>query len=135
MSDFAPEPDEEAAGRFRDFLAGLPADPAALLAALEELKTAEEVELAARGIRPVSVVHGDAESAADEALIFGELPRLARDAGHFRVTRGGNDYTTWFFDGPDGGAEQACVAFIAAVTAIARPWWIVTPTAQPKFYR
>lgn len=46
----------------------------------------------------MSVVHGDAESADDETLIFGVLPRLAQEAGLFTSTRSGNDYTTWFFD-------------------------------------
>jgi len=133
MSDLTPEPDKEGARRFREFLAGLPADPAALMAALEQLRAVEEAELAAGGIHPVSVVHGDAESDEDAELIYRELPRLAREAGHFAVTRGGNDYTTWFFDAED--AEQASVAFISAVTAIARPWWIITATAQPQFYR
>jgi hypothetical protein len=46
------------------------------------------------------------------------------------LIRGGNDYTTWFFD-----SERAALMFIAEVTAIAQSWWIVTPTAQPQFYR
>ena len=130
MSDLTSEPDDEAARRIREFLAGLPADAASLMAALEQMQTAEEAELAAHGIHPVSVVHGDVESAEDERLVFGELPRLAREAGQVSLIRGGNDYTTWFF-----GNEQAALAFIAQVTAIAQSWWIVTPTAQPQFYR
>jgi hypothetical protein len=138
VSDLTPEPDEEAARRIRDFLAGLPCDPAELMAAFDQMQTAEEAELAAHGVRPVSVVHGDVESDEDAALIYGDQHRpglhgLAAQAGQYHQTRAGNDYTTWFFDGPD--AEQAAVRFIAAVTAIAPPWWIVTPTAQPKFYR
>ena len=58
---------------------------------------------------------------------------LAEEAGQVRTTKGGNDYHTWLFDGP--GAEQAAIAFTAAVIALARPGWVVTPTAHPKFYR
>ncbi len=133
MSDLTPEPDQEAARRIREFLAGLPTDPAALRATLGEMQVAEEAELAARGIHPVSVVHGEVASADDETLVFGVLPRLAREAGAFTSMRGGSDYMTWFFDGPE--AEQAAITFIAAVTVIALPGWVVTPTAQPKFYR
>jgi len=133
LSDLTPEPDEEATRRIGDFLAGLPSDPAALMAAFDQLQTAEEAELAAHGIHPVSVVHGDAESADDQTLIFGILPHLAQLAGPFTSTRGGNDYTTWFFDGPE--AEQAALTFIASATAIAPHWWVITPTAQPKFDR
>jgi hypothetical protein len=135
LSDLTPEPEEEATSRISEFLAGLPSDPAALMAAFDQMQTAEEAEMAAHGIHPVSVVHGDLESSEDEQLIYGPdgLHALAGRAGHYHRTRGGNDYTTWFFDGPD--AEQAAITFIAAVTAIARRWWIVTPTAQPKFRR
>ena len=135
MSDPTPEPDKEATRRISEFLARLPSDPAELMAAFEQLQTAEEAELAAHGIRPVSVVHGDLESADDEQLIYGPegLHALAGQAGHYHQYRGGNDYTTWFFDGDD--AEQAAIAFIAAAIAIARPGWVVTPTAQPRFYR
>ena len=135
MSGLTPEPDEEATRRISEFLAGLPSDPAALMAAFDQLQTAEEAELAAHGIHPVSVVHGDVESADDEKLIYGPegLHALAGQAGQYHRTRGGNDYTTWFFDGP--GAEQAAITFIAAVTAIAPLWWVITPTAQPKFCR
>ena len=130
---------EEATRRIKDFLAGLPCDPAELMAAFDQMQTAEEAELAAHGIRPVSVVHGDIESDEDVALIYGTDPdrpglhALADQAGQYHQTRGGNDFTTWFFDGPDAG--QAAITFIAAVTAIAPDWWVVTATAQPKFYR
>jgi hypothetical protein len=133
MSDLAPEPDEEAARAISQFLARLPSDPAALAAALGQMQLAEEAELAARGIHPVSVVHGDVESADDETLVFGVLPRIAREAGQFTSMRGGSDYMTWFFDGPE--AEQAAITFISSVTATAPHWWVVTPTAQPRFSR
>jgi hypothetical protein len=135
LTDLTPEPDDEATGRISAFLAGLPSDPAALMAAFAQMQAAEEAELAAQGIHPVSVAHGDLESAEDKELLYGPdgLHALAGRAGHYHQTRGGNDYTTWFFDGP--AAEQAAITFIAAATAIARPWWIITPAAQPKFYR
>jgi hypothetical protein len=137
--DLTPRRDLDAERDIAEFLAGLPKDPAAMMAAFDQLSTAQEAELAANGIRPVSVVHGDIEGEEDAALIYGTDPArpglhaLAGQAGQYHRTQAGNDYTTWFFDGPD--AEPAAVRFIAAVTAIARPWWVVTATAQPKFDR
>lgn len=130
MSDLTPEPDAEASRLIREFLARLPSDPAAVAAALGEMQLAEEAELAAGGIHPVSVLHGDVKSADDQTLVFGVLPRLAREAGRFTSMRGGSDHMTWFFGGPV--AEQAAIRFISSVTAIAPPWWVVTPTAQPR---
>jgi hypothetical protein len=96
MSDLTPEPDAEATRRIREFLARLPSDPAALAAALGQMQLAEEAELAAGGIHPVSVVHGEVESADHETLVFSVLPRLARAAGAYTLMRGGSDYMTWF---------------------------------------
>jgi hypothetical protein len=89
-----------------------------------------EAELAANGIRPVSVVHGDPESSEDADLIH-ELHRLAEECGTLSGYRGGGDYTTFLFTGH--GADSAAVAFTAAAVAIARRWWRITPTAQPVF--
>ncbi|GAA3843971.1 hypothetical protein GCM10022226_78720 [Sphaerisporangium flaviroseum] len=88
-----------------------------------------EAMLATRGIQPVSIMHGDAESEADADLIYRMLPRLAREAGTVHATSGGNDYTTFLFDGDD--AEQAAVRFTAAALEVAESWWRITPTAQP----
>lgn len=137
--DLTPKRDWDAEREIAEFLVGVPKDPATIMAAFGERSTTEEAELAAHGIHPVSVVHGEVESYEDEALIYGTDPArpglhdLAQQAGQYHRTVGGHGYTTWFFDGPD--ADQAAVRFIAAVTAIAPPWWIVTPTAQPKFDR
>ena len=128
MSDLTPE----AARLISEFPARLPAEPVARMEALARMQAAEEAGLAARGVCPVSVVH-PAETAATAAVISDVLPRLAEQAGPFSATRGGNDYTTWFFAGPD--AERAAVAFVSAVTAIAPPGWVITPTAHPVFYR
>ena len=133
ISDVAPDPAAEAARRIAEFLARLPSDPAALLAMAGPMQVTEEAELAAAGIHPVSVVHGDLHSGDDQVLVFIVLPELARAAGPYARMRGGSDYMTWFFDGP--GAERAAIAFISGVTAIAPDQWVVTPTAQPKFYR
>lgn len=130
--DLTPERDGNAEREIAEFLAGVPKDPAAIMAAFEQRALVEEADLAANGIRPVSVVHGDPDSEKAVELIFGTLHRLAEEAGHFTRTVGGNDYTTWFFEGP--GAEQAAIRFITAVTAIAEPW-VVTATAQPRFER
>jgi hypothetical protein len=128
-----PRPGGDARSLFQAWMDGCPVGMAELLAALEEIQLTDEAELAAQGIRPVSVVHGDMETSVDEELIGKALPRLAREAGPFSSTRGGNDYTTWYFSGPQAG--QSAVRFIASATAIARRWWIITPTAQPQFRR
>jgi hypothetical protein len=133
MTDLPPEPGQEAARRISELLARPPADPAALMAVLGPMQILEEAELAVRGIHPVSVVHGAVASADDEALVFCVLPQLAREAGSFTSMRGGIDYMTWFFGGPE--AEQAASAFISRVTTIAPHWWVVTTAAQPRFYR
>ena len=134
--DLTPERDWDAEREIAEFLAGVPKDPAAIMAAFDERSTVEEAEMAANGIRPVSVVHGDVESYEDEALIYGTDPArpglhdLAKRAGQHRRTAGGHGYTTWFFDGQD--AAEAAVRFMTAVIAIAPDGWVVTPTAQPK---
>jgi hypothetical protein len=137
--DLTPERDWDAEREIAEFLAGVPKDPASIMRAFDERSTAEEAELVANGIRPVTVVHGDVESYEDEALIYGTddparpgLHGLAEQVGEYHRTVGGHGFTTWFFDGPD--AEQAAVRFMAAVIAIAPDGWVVTPTAQPKRY-
>ena len=87
-----------------------------------------EAELAASGVRPVSVTHGDPESEEDARLIH-QLHRLAEECGPLAGYRGGNDYTTFLFTGP--GADDAAAAFTARALAIARTWWRITPTALP----
>ncbi|MGH3201335.1 MAG: hypothetical protein ACRDP5_04665 [Streptosporangiaceae bacterium] len=105
-----PGPGGGAARQVSGFLASLPSGPAAPIAAFGQMRSAEEAELAAHGIQPVSVVH-PAESAAGQALIAGALLRLAREAGPAASIRGGNDWTTGLFAGH--GAEQAALTFIA----------------------
>ncbi|MCW2940849.1 MAG: hypothetical protein JWN00_3834 [Actinomycetia bacterium] len=85
--------------------------------------------MATRGIHPVSIAHGDPDGHADAELVFESVPALARESGTLASTRAGNDYTTFLFAGP--GAEEAAVAFTAAVLGIAPRWWRITPTATP----
>lgn len=120
------------------FLAGfsevrLTGTPQQLAEALDAARLAGGAERAAQGVHCVSVVHGDPESPDDEALIFGKLRALADECQGSLIARtvGGNDYTTFFFTGPD--AEQAAGAFLAKAKQIARRWWNVTPTAEPIF--
>jgi hypothetical protein len=97
------------------------------------LQVVTEAELAIRGIWPVSVVHGDAETAEDADLIYGTLHRLAGESGPLAGYRGGNDYTTFLFTGP--AAEDAAAAFIARVQAMDHPrWWRITATAHPVWH-
>jgi hypothetical protein len=91
-----------------------------------------EAELAARGVHPVSVVHGCAETGEDADLIYRALPALAGECGPLAGTRGGNEFSTFLFTGP--GADRAAAGFIAAVLEIAPRWWRVTATAHPVWH-
>jgi hypothetical protein len=90
-----------------------------------------EAELAAHGISPVTVVHGDPETSQDADLIH-ELHRLAGECGPLRGWRGGGDYVTFLFSGPAAGQDAA--ALIARAAAIARPWWRITATVRPAWH-
>ena len=96
----------------------------------ERAAAAEAADLAARGIVPVSVVHGDLETAEDERLIH-DLHQLAAGTGPYCTVIGGHDYTTFHFCGPHAGRDA--LAYIAAVDRIAKPWWNVTQTAHPVY--
>lgn len=100
-----------------------------LAAMFANLQAVTEDELAAQGIRPVSVVHGDAETVEDADLIYRVLHHLADECGPLAGYRGGGDYTTFLFTGD--GAENAVAAFTARVQAIAPRWWRITATAHP----
>lgn len=100
-----------------------------LAAILSSTAAVAEAELAASGIRPVSVVHGYAETDQDAQLIYGTLPELARECGTLAASRGGNGYTTFLFTGND--ADRAAAEFTARTMEIAASWWRITPTAHP----
>ena len=100
-----------------------------LAAMFVNLQVVTEAELAAQGIRPVSVIHGDAETVEDADLIYRVLHRLADECGPLAGYRGGNDYTTFLFSGD--GAEDAATAFTTQVQAIAPRSWRITATAHP----
>lgn len=104
---------------------------AELFATFAEQQAVAEAELAARGIHPVSIAHGDPETPEDANLIFEALPALAGECGTIAGSRGGNDYITYLFAGP--GAADAAVTFIARALAIAPRWWRITPTAHPAW--
>jgi hypothetical protein len=94
--DLTPKRDWNAELEIAEFLVGVPKNPAAIMAAFDELATAQEAELAAHGIRPVTVVHGDVQDDEDAALILGTDPGrpslhdLAGEAGQYHRTVGGN---------------------------------------------
>lgn len=120
--DLPPEVREaiaQAAGRARQ-LSELAAGPAA----------EEAAQLAAWGLHPVTVVYGTIETLAAEQAV-NALAEIAETAGHAASSRGGSDYRTWYFEGP--GADGAVVRFIAAASAIAAPYWRITPTARPVY--
>lgn len=99
---------------------------AALLARPEESAGAA---LAARGLHPVSVAHGELDSDEAAELITGRMARAAERVG-CRHKSGGNDATTYLF-----ASHDAAVDFMAEVTGFAEPWWTVTATARPVYNR
>lgn len=113
-----------------------------MLAWADQVRREHEAELAAGGVHPVAVVHGDPETELDARLHYTDLHQLADEAAarhgaRMTGTRGGNDYTTYFFAG--SGAAEAALAFQAAAEGLAaehdRRWWNVTLTAYPQFGR
>jgi hypothetical protein len=88
-----------------------------------------QAELAARGLHPVSVAHGELDSDEAADLICGWMAKAAErhGCGH---KHGGNDATTYLFHSHD-----AAVQFIAEVTGFAKSWWTVTETARPVYNR
>jgi hypothetical protein len=88
-----------------------------------------EAELAVRGLRPVSVVHGYGEEPEEAMLIYCALPELARGAGQLAHQVSGGGFTTYVYTGP--GADKAVTEFIAAVRCLAPRWWRITATAHP----
>ncbi|MBG0818326.1 hypothetical protein [Planomonospora sp. ID82291] len=85
-----------------------------------------EAELAAHGLHPVSIAHGDAQDAQAAHLIYEWVPQLAEETGPVHARVGGNDYTTVVF-----ATAEAAATFTAAARAAAPTWWKITPTAQP----
>lgn len=90
-----------------------------------------EAEIAAQGLRPVTIAHGTPENAAEEALIH-ELPGLAAECGTVAGARGGGEHVTYMFTGAD--ADTAAAAFADRIRAAAPQWWRVTPTAYPSWH-
>jgi hypothetical protein len=88
-----------------------------------------EAELAAHGLRPVSVIYGCGEKPGEAKLIYQTLPDLARRAGQLWGQRSGRRFTTFLYARPR--ADEAVVELIAAVLGIAPPWWRITATAHP----
>lgn len=143
MSDQAPEPGGDDLARFLEGFTGSAmvfGSREEMLAWADEARRRHETELAAGGVCPVSVVHGDPETELDARLHFTELPRLAEAAAaqhgaRMTGTAGGNDYTTWHFAGSE--AAGAALAFQAAAEGLAaehgRRWWNVTLSAYPEF--
>jgi hypothetical protein len=94
--------------------------------------------LAALGIYPVSVVHGEADSEASAQLIYGTLTELAEECcratgSTLPLRRGTNDSTTYFFAGPE--ASRAALMFTGKADTVAESWWIITPTVNPVYRR
>ncbi|GAA3172504.1 hypothetical protein [Nonomuraea salmonea] len=87
-----------------------------------------EAAMAAHSLSPVSISHGYPESDDDVARLE-KVAKLAYATGHVALRRGGNDYTTYVFGGPDSG--QTAAEFAEQVVAMACSWWRVTLTPQP----
>lgn len=108
MSDQAPDPGQEAADRISELPARMPADPAALIAVLGPVQILEEAELAARGICPVSVVHGVVESADDEMLVFIMLPSSPGRPGNSPRSAAGSTTQPGSSQARAPGGQPAC---------------------------
>lgn len=110
----------------RDAL-GRAAEILAILALPDE--EAARARLAARGLYPVAVVHGEPDSDVAVELICGRMSRAAERLG-CRHKSGGNDATTYLFP-----ARDAAVDFLAEVSGFAESWWTLTATARPVYNR
>jgi hypothetical protein len=88
-----------------------------------------QADLAARGLRPVSVIYGSGEDPEEAKLVCQTLPDLARRAGQLWGQRSGHRFTTYLYTGPR--ADAAVVELTATLLGIAPPWWRITPTAHP----
>jgi hypothetical protein len=101
----------------------------ALLAQMQANALVDEAEQSAHGVRHLTVEHGDPESADDEQRLH-MLWQWAHDnRERARIsTRGSNDTTTWFIDGP---AAEHLVAEIEALTHRLNPgWWRIRRCAR-----
>ena len=117
MADWADDPAIRAAiGRAREIFA--------ILALPEEQARGE---LAARGLYPVSVAHGELDS--DQAVdLISRRAAEAADRIGCRHKSGGGGATTYLFPSHD-----AAVQFLAEVTGFAESWWTVTAPARPVY--
>jgi hypothetical protein len=119
----------EALSRYR--IAGEPLSAEDAYAAADrmlELRSLDEAELAARGYRYLTVVHGDVETAEDEVALRVLQTWVDRHPGVVAQTRGTNDQTTWLL------APPAADTYLAALQAVAEEhnpgWWRIRRTAQ-----
>jgi hypothetical protein len=107
-----------------------PAQPRSLHRAAQELAAhaaLAEAELAAAGLVPVAVVHG--EDLAELDLIYEELPRLAAGCGAVHAIERAGDYTLVLFSGAD--ALRARLTFMAELATVAPPHWRITANQTP----
>ncbi|MBG0831600.1 hypothetical protein HS041_28105 [Planomonospora sp. ID67723] len=86
-----------------------------------------EAELAASGLVPVTIVHGEDLTELD--LVYTELPGLAARCGAVHAIQHAGDYTTVLFSGVD--AERTRLAFMAELAAVAPPRWRITADRTP----
>jgi hypothetical protein len=83
-------------------------------------------ELATRGLHPVSVAHGDLDS-AEAVDLTGRLAVVATELGCAQKIAA-NDATTYLLP-----SAQAAAAFICEATGFMLPCWTVTDTARPVY--
>lgn len=103
----------------------------ALIAALEAERITVAAEAYSHGRRCLHLVHGDVESAEDEAALqavaddLSGLPeRLGGDSSQWVRTTGTNDTRTWWWiSNADLDAQTIVEHARTVVAAHARPWW------------
>jgi hypothetical protein len=104
---------------------------AAYLAQLREAALVAEAEDLAVGIRHLSVVTGDLESDADVRRLQQLTAAAVRGREGARLARscGGNDYVTFYIQGP--AADQFVNDLAVAAETLNPGWWRVKHSPHP----
>ena len=103
----------------------------AYLAQLRQAALIAEAEDLAHGVRHLSVVTGELET-ADDVTRIEQLTAAAwrgRDGARMRTSRGGSDYVTLFIEG--AAADQFVDELAALAEALNPGWWRMTRSPHP----
>lgn len=103
----------------------------AYLVQLREAALVAEAEDLAGGIRHLSVVTGDLESDGDVRRLeqLGTAARRGRDGARLARSSGGNDYVTYYIEGP--AADQFVTDLAVLAEGLNPGWWRIIHSPQP----